>query len=290
MRIGIWAWIAFLPLIAGAYPGGAAQADPPEQDLAATGPISFLPGIAGDYFPLDSAAVGRQFHIFVKLPESYASDPSRSFPLVVLLDGDTLIPMIAPQHLLLTYDEAVPEAIVVGIAYGGLGMDVNMRHIDFRSVLPDGKPGGAPDFLHMLEQELLPDLVARYRIDADRRMLYGQSRGGSFVLYAAHQRPDLFYGFIASNPATEGDGRLYGTTQAAPARKGNGLLVVASGTRDRAPLRAAALDWQQVMAGRSDWPWGAELVSIEGGTHSASAGRAYRAGILRAFGMADSAP
>ncbi|MFC4256763.1 alpha/beta hydrolase [Altererythrobacter xixiisoli] len=244
-----------------------------------------LPGIAGDYFPLDSSSVGRRFHIFVKLPESYGTDPARTYPVSILLDGDTTYPMIAPQSLLMVYDEGVPETIVVGVAYGGLGADVNKRHIDFSVALDDGTPGGAPAFLQMLEDELLPQIAARYRVDPTPLMLFGQSRGGAFALYAAHQRPSLFQTYVASNPSREANGRLYDLEHPPGAARSQSRLVIVSGTRDRPPLRAAAEQWAAGMAGRTDLPWQAELVSIEGGTHSASAGRAYRAGLLRAFGL-----
>ena len=66
------------------------------------------------------------------------------------------------------------------------------------------KPGqdGAPRFLRFLETELLPTIESRYRIDPTRRILAGQSRSGYFVLWSAMEAPDLFWGRIASNPAT----------------------------------------------------------------------------------------
>jgi predicted alpha/beta superfamily hydrolase len=257
------------------------------QPEPAEGAITFLPGVAGDYFPLESTHVGRRFHIFVKLPESYAMEPERRYPVSYLLDGDSLYPMLAPQHLFLTYDEAVPEAIVVGIAYGGFDPSVNMRHIDFRATLEDGTTGGAPNFLRMISEELLPRIDAAYRTDPSRRTLFGQSRGGAFVLYAANEQPSLFQAFIASNPGREPDQRLYGVTSPRPNVRTTGVVVVTSGSRDRDYLRAGAEEWGRLVAARDDLPWRAELVEIPGGTHAASVTQAYRAGMLRAFGIPD---
>lgn len=254
---------------------------------SASGEIRHLPGVAGEYFRHDSRILGRPLHIFVKLPESYDGAPDRRYPVSYILDGDTLFPMLAPAHLFLQYDENLPEAVLVGIAYGGLGKDVNMRHVDFWPVLEDGTPGGSAAFLAMLEEELLPGIAARYRIDDSQRTLFGQSRGGSFVLYAANQRPGLFHGYIASNPGREIDTHLYGWNRVPQGISSGSILVVTSGSRDRDHLRQGAEEWGGWIAGRTDLPWAAHLVRIKGGTHAASAVQAYRAGMMRAFGLTD---
>lgn len=81
-------------------------------------PLNHLPAISGDYFELDSRAVGRPFHIYVSLPEGYQTDRNVRYPVVYVLDGDSLFPILAANHLFLNYDENLPKAIVVGIAYG----------------------------------------------------------------------------------------------------------------------------------------------------------------------------
>jgi predicted alpha/beta superfamily hydrolase len=250
----------------------------------ATGPLTFLPALAGDYFPLDSQALGRRMHVFVRLPERYAEEPDKTYPVVYLLDGDSLFPMLAPQHLFLNYDEGLPDAVIVGIAYGGFAPGVNMRHVDFRPVLDDGSPGGSAKFLQFLETELLPRVEGQWRANPDRRVLFGQSRGGSFAIYAAYERPRLFHGFVASNPGREADTRLlYGMNGPQPPGNGEGWLIVTSGSRDRDYLRGTALQWEREIAGRTGLQWQTAFIDISGGTHAASAPFAYRAAMLRIF-------
>ena len=253
------------------------SAEEPHQEL---GPMAYLPAIAGDYFALDSENTNSRYHIFVRLPEGYASQPEANFPVVYLLDGDSTYPMLAPQHLFLHYDEKLPEAIVVGIAYGGFG-DINRRSFDFTAMLQSGEAGGAAAFLGMLESELIPHIEKLYRTQTDRRVLLGQSRGGAFVLYAAVERPALFHGYIASNPALNyPDLTLYGTGKAMPGVQTKGTLILASGSRDREYLRTAALDWSRNFASRDDLPWQAQFMDIEGGTHAASLPEVYRRAML----------
>ena len=84
----------------------------------AEAPIDHLTGLKGDYFRYESKQVGRPFHIYVRLPMDYAANPEKRYPVVYLLDGDTLFPILGANHLFLHFDENLPEAIVVGIAYG----------------------------------------------------------------------------------------------------------------------------------------------------------------------------
>jgi predicted alpha/beta superfamily hydrolase len=233
-----------------------------------------LAALEGDYFRIDSAILQRPLHIYVRLPALYARE-SESYPTVYLLDGDSLFPMLAPTHIFAGYDEHVPEAIVVGVAYGTFG-DGNMRHIDFAPA-PEGD---AAAFQRFLAEELIPEIERRYRSDASRRVLAGQSRGGSFVLYSALTAPDLFWGRIASNPALAPREVFY-AGPAAAARE-DLRVFVASGERDRPSLRAQALDWFAYADAR-DWPWELETTTIENGTHAARMGEVYVRGMVWLF-------
>ena len=186
--------------------------------------------------------------------------------------------MLAPLHLFMKYDDQIPEAIIVGIAYGGFDRGLNMRHFDFRLVMDDGSPGGALRFLEMLEKELIPRIDARYRTETARRIIFGQSRGGSAVLQAAYLKPGLFWGHVASNPGREPDTKLlFGMDREVADNDKNGYLIVASGSEDRDYLRGTALEWRETIASRDDLPWDTRFIDIEGGTHAANLGDAYRA-------------
>ena len=216
----------------------AAAAEPPAT------PLDHLPALAGDYFPLRSREADHLYHIFVRLPEGYAAKPAERFPVVYLLDGDSTFPMLAPQHLFMTYDDKLPEAVIVGIAYGSFTKPVNRRHIDF---MPPGEgvapaDAGAPAFHRFLEKELLPAVESRFRVDPTRRVLVGQSRGGAMVLYSAFTRPDLFWARIASNASFVPGREIFFGKPAASTRRDLKLVVV-SGTREDPDRRKLALEW-----------------------------------------------
>ena len=257
------------------------------QRTAQAGPIQHLPGIAGDHFPIDSVAADHRYHVFIRYPESYDAAPERIYPVVYLLDGDMLFPMLAPQHLLLAHDENLPEAIVVGIAYGSFAPPVNRRDYDFSApAADDGEgQGGAPAFLQFLKTELIPQVEGRVRADPARRVLLGQSRSGYMVLWSAYADPDLFWGRIASNPSVvPGREMLLSLPAVAPTRDDLGVALV-SGTRDGSTTRRdGARAWGERWEGAADAPWAANLIEIEGGTHAASIGEAYRHAMLWLFG------
>ncbi|MBB6122765.1 alpha/beta hydrolase [Sphingobium subterraneum] len=255
-----------------------------QEEKKVDGSVAYLPSLRGDYFSLHSAEVGRKYHIYVRLPEGYEKTKNQRFPTVYLLDGDSTFPMLAPLHLFMHYDDQIPETIIVGIAYGSFEPDVNMRHFDFRTVMDDGSRGGALQFLSMLEKELIPRIDRRFRTDPARRVLVGQSRGGSAVLQAAWLKPRLSWAHIASNPGREPDTKLlYGMDRDVPASTQGGYLIVASGSHDRDYLRGTALEWRDRFASRADLPWKARFIDVEGGTHAADLGNAYRAAMKVIF-------
>ncbi|GGC25138.1 hypothetical protein GCM10011371_10970 [Novosphingobium marinum] len=262
-----------------------AQPSHAQEDWRQVGSVAHLPALAGDYFALDSREVGRTYHIFVRLPEGYDAKPDARYPVVYMLDGDSTFPMLAPMHLLMHYDDKLPEAILVGIAYGSFDPSINKRHIDYRLKMDDGTPGGSPQFLDMLEKELVPRIEAKFRTDPDRRVLVGQSRGGSAVLQAAWRKPGLFWGHLASNPGREFETRLlYGMDLPPPDKPRNGYLILASGSADWDYLRGTAIEWRDAIAARDDLPWDTRFVNVPGGTHAADLGNAYRAAMRIMFG------
>lgn len=269
-----------LLLAVGTVPAAAQDVRPPI-------PLDHLPALAGDYFHLPWPEQQRGFHIYVRLPADYGQQPDRRYPIVYLLDGDSLFPILGASHLFLTYDETLPEAIVVGIAYGGFDPAVNRRDVDFMSPA-SGVPqaeAGAPAFHALLKARLLPEVERRYRADPARRILVGQSRAGAFILHSAFADPDLFWGRIASNPSFRRDGENWFGNPATASRR-DLHLVVTSGSRDRPQSRADALRWWATWQDREGRPWNLRFLTIENGTHAANITDAYRLGLLAFFGPA----
>lgn len=242
------------------------------QPVAPEPTIDQLPSLAGPRFTLDSAATGHRYHVFVRLPEGYAEAPGKRYPIVYLLDGDSTFPMIAPLQLFMHYDDGVPDAIVVGIAYGSFAAPTNRRGHDFAE--------GAPAFGRFLADELVPAVERRVRADPAARVLMGQSRGATYVLHDAWTQPDLFRARIASNPTLD-----HPRLDLPPVRgtRRDLILFVSSGERDRPALRQRAIPAFEAWRAKDDWPWSLRTTTMPGGTHAADLGRVYRWAMHQVF-------
>jgi len=252
-------------------------------------PIDYLPVLAGGYFPILSQATGRNYHIYVRLPQDYALSGEKRYPVVYVLDGDSLFPLLAAMHLFLTIDDKMPEAIVVGIAYGSFEPAINKRGVDFMPPSADvpSAQSGAPAFQRFLKEELLPQVEDRYRADSSRRILFGQSRSGSFAIYSAFTDPDLFWARIASSPGLPPTRDFfYGRIKAA--KRTDLRLFVAEGPYDHPRLRVETVPWLANMMSRTDKPWTLTSIVIPEGTHSANSPDVYRAAMRQILGWTKS--
>ncbi len=258
--------------------------------------IASLPASAGDadklqglnsprYHRLDSETLGQPFHIFARLPESYEENAGASYPVVYLLDGGVTFPMLAGYYRYLWFSEEVPDAILVGISYGADDFeDGNYRGSDFTAPAASREHyGGAGKFQQMFEEELLPLIEDKYHADPNRRIIFGQSLGGQFVLYTALTRPDLFWGHIASNPALHRNLDFFQDFDFADAPTTQSKLFVSSGSDDDDRFREPALQWFAYWSGAREKPWALKMVTLDGETHFSAAPAAFRQGMAWLF-------
>lgn len=146
-----------------------------------------------------SIVANQVYEIRVATPSDYESSPNKEYPIIVVLDGQWNFTLAADIAGKLAYDGMMPEAITVGITWGGEG-DIPdlLRWRDF--VRPEEPflpmSGGAHLFLESLTQELIPYVENNYRVN-DKSVLLGVSLGGLFTTYAMLEKPGYFDGYIA---------------------------------------------------------------------------------------------
>lgn len=146
----------------------------------------------------------QHYELNIALPESYADNPDKEYPVLYLLDPYWDFAAINSMKSSLIYDKYIPEFIVVGIGYPGEKPDFGtLRQIDYTPVPHrfDKNSGDAKAFLEFLELEVIPKIENELRVDSSFRALAGASLGGLFSLYAMFENPELFQGYIASSPA-----------------------------------------------------------------------------------------
>lgn len=229
-----------------------------------------------DVFTIRSEPLARDFHVYVRTPRAY-DDRDCDWPVVLLLDGGILFPMLAPYQLMLEIDELAPEAVLVGISYGGLGFaNGNLRATDYTA--PADEPeyfGGADAYQAFLADTLIPRLRRDWRIDWDRSVVMGQSLGGQFTLYTALSRPDLFAAYVAINPALHAN-LGYFLDLAPVARDEPAPLLVTIGSEEAPRFREPAETWLAAWRERGGDALALTVDVLPGQHHASSAPAAYK--------------
>ena len=243
----------------------------------------FMQGL-GDtrYKQMDSVIVGRRYHIFVMLPDGYEQSAEEKYPTIYLLDGGALFPLLSAYYRYLNSGQEIPNAIIVGISYGTNNFEEgNYRSTDYTAKSQERDYwGGAEKFQMFLGDELLPYIEETYRSRADRRVIFGQSIGGQFVLYTALTRPDLFWGHVASNPALHRNLPFFLEKHAQTTSAGERpRLFVASGSLDDPRYRVPALKWIDHWSSRDGNPWQLKTMNLDGHSHTSAPPASFRQGM-----------
>lgn len=247
----------------------------------------FMQGL-GDtrYQRIDSEIIGRPYHIFVMLPDGYDASPEQHFPTIYVLDGGALFPLLSAYYRYLNFGQEIPDAIIVGISYGSDNFeDGNFRSTDYTARSPDRAYwGGAKKFQSFLSGELFPLIEQTYRSRADRRVIFGQSIGGQFVLYTALTKPGLFWGHVASNPALHRNLPFFLQMHGKSEKVGEqSKLFVGSGSMDDPRFRAPALEWIQYWSNNDEKPWQLKTMHLDGHTHMSAPPASFRHGMSWLF-------
>ncbi len=235
-------------------------------------------------------AAGRRYQLHIGLPDSYAANPNRRYPVVYVTDGYWDFQKITAIQGCLAYDKYAPEFITVGLGYAGENLDYgNLRRWEL-SPTPFGDhgeaSGHAADFLRTIETEVIPLIDREYRTDPSCRVLCGASMGGLFTLYAMYARPDLFQGYVAATPAVIlGHDWLFGYEEAF-AQSGRAIharLFRAVGGNESPGYASGVLRFNQRIASRKYAGLDYEFRIIEGERHAGMQLMAYTRGLQFVF-------
>ena len=241
------------------------------------------------YHELESTQLKRSFHVFVDLPENY-TDSDQSYPTIYLLDGGNTFPLMAAYHHYLRFGDETPRAILVGISYGAdTFKEGNWRSTDYTAPSEEREFwGGAAIFQKVLQDELLPLIESVYRADPARRIIFGHSVGGQFVLFNAVTKPELFSGHIASNPALHRNLPFFLNWQGEndmPVQISK--VFVSSGEFDDPVFREPTLEWIAHWQAITPRPWFLEARTLAGQTHLSATPEAFRQGMDWLFSEKD---
>ncbi len=150
---------------------------------------------------MHSTVIAQDFEIFIGLPFGY--DPTKSYPLVVVLDADVMFGLITHYAQLIAFEPTETPCITVGVGYGGFNQWLQGRNRVYHPAKDGQANAGAEGYLSFLETELLLFVFEHYSVNQSQKILYGHSSGGLFAVYAALTNPALFSSIIATSPSLE---------------------------------------------------------------------------------------
>jgi hypothetical protein len=177
---------------------------------------------------IDSRILGATRQIVVQLPEGYADDPDRTYPVLFLTDAQWQFDLVAATFDYHAYWGRIPDHIIVGL-YNPV------RNAD---LVPEPDPrypstGSGDTYLAHVTEEVLPGIAERYRTNGIR-LLFGHSFGGVMTLNQLLSRPEAFNAYIALGSSTWVSERvLFERLEAAADRDfGDAVLYMAVGETD----------------------------------------------------------
>ncbi len=151
---------------------------------------------------------GRDYEVFVSLPASYATEPSRRYPVLYVTDADYAFPIIRQIARRVNLEgPVIEEFILVGLSYARGESGVVSRSRDYTPT-PNGPrrahglvQGGGSAYQAYLKSQGIPFIEARFRADPARRVLLGHSYGGLLGAQIIFSDPTLFDSYVLGSPS-----------------------------------------------------------------------------------------
>jgi predicted alpha/beta superfamily hydrolase len=149
---------------------------------------------------------GQEYDLQILLPAGYEKS-TKSYPTVYVMDSQWDFPLMKSLYGNQFYDGFIPEAIIVGITWGGKRPNPDSLRVRDYTPTNDGRAkqgGGADKFLDFIKSEVFPFMSKNYRVNDDRSLV-GCSLGGLFTIYAMLTHTEMFRGYAAASPAVGWD-------------------------------------------------------------------------------------
>lgn len=171
-------------------------------------------------YELRSKLNGRDYRLFVSLPQAYSDGDTTRYPVLYVLDGNGYSALATETERLLRLRPDISEVIIVGIGYpvSSFRETSVIRWHDYtpsrdvqadsaRAVQVGARPGvveyhsgGGLEFIATLRQEIIPFVEENFRTTRDRG-LFGDSLGGLLAAYILFTSPELFSCYAISSPS-----------------------------------------------------------------------------------------
>ncbi len=147
-----------------------------------------------DHQEIFSEKLGENRQLKIQLPRSYNSDTEKTYPLIIVFDGDFLFEPVAGNVDYYSYWEDMPESIVVGI--NQVDKQDDDCYVSEENFLP---VGSGADFFEFIGMELIPYIQKNYRA-ANFFVAVGYSATANFINYYILKAKPLFQAYVSISP------------------------------------------------------------------------------------------
>ncbi len=145
------------------------------------------------YRAYPSDVLGTERNIKVLKPRNYTENPEKTYPLIVVLDGDYLFEPVAGNVDYLSYWDQIPESFVLGINQRQSRYDETA--IDRNSGLPESQSAEFMDFI----MEVVSTMKEEYRI-APFTIIVGKDITSNLATYFLMRKKVPFDAYINIDP------------------------------------------------------------------------------------------
>lgn len=214
----------------------------------------------------------------IQLPRNYNPKEKRTYPLVIVLDGDYLFEPIAGNIDYQSYWEDIPDCIVVGVN------QANTRDDDFlyddKSFFPTNE-GAA--FYEFIGAELLPYIEDNYKA-SNFRIIVGHDLSANFINYYLFKNRPMFRAFVALSPdlAPEMNGRL---KQRLEILQQETFYYLATGDADIKSLRSSIIESDSIVSSIKNDKLLYKFDDFEDANHYGLVGRGIPKALNQIFGL-----
>jgi len=183
---------------------------------AQTQPAKVQPGNGSPYvligtevWDVPDPASQRGYQVFVSLPASYAKEPTRRYPVLLVTDANYAFPVIREISRRLNVEHTqIQDFILVGLSYAK-GEDGTLSRDRDYTPTPNGPPGtpaGAVQghglaYQAYLRDRVMPFIAQRYRTDPRHALFLGHSYGALLGAQILFTDPGMFGGYILGSPS-----------------------------------------------------------------------------------------
>lgn len=144
----------------------------------------------------NSLKLNEKREVSIKLPASYETNKTKSYPLLILLDGDYLINPITGALTYGAYWDDLPEVIVVGISQNQKNERETDCGVDAVTGMPNEKSIPFFDFIGL---ELVPYLQSKFRT-TPFKIIAGHDVTAAFLNFYLYKDKPLFNAYISMSP------------------------------------------------------------------------------------------